>query len=118
MWFASFLGYGRIHIVGPGLARLRIPEQQSTHETGVFGLLFDEFRSQRLDLWILRRLHDRGEVGKRALFATERELQRMPRRHHVVRGTEVGLFRAFASFEFCNLAGVGGDVEIASEAAD
>ena len=88
------------------------------HEIDVLGLLFDQLGRQRLDLRVLRRLHDRGEVGQRALLARERELQGMPGRHQIVSGIKLGLFRAVAAAKSCNLAGARGHVEIAREPAD
>jgi hypothetical protein len=42
----------------------------------------------------------------------------MPWCHHVVRGSDIGLFRALASLESCNLVRVGDDVEITCKRTD
>ena len=114
----SLLGYGRIRVLGPRIIRTRITPPQPIHEIDVLGLFFHEFRRSRLDLGICRRLQDAAEIGQGALFSGERELQSVPGRHQVVRGIERRLFGALRAPKSCNLAGVTGDVEIASQPKD
>jgi len=70
--------------------------QQPMYEFHVLGLLCCELLGNPPDLRILGRLAHRGEEGECALLAREHELQRMPRRHQVMRRAGVDLLRAFA----------------------